>query len=43
MSEVKKRFTDDVKLEIKTQIKNADGNEVFFIGFINEEGVVVLP
>lgn len=41
MSEVKKRFTDDVRLEIKTQIKNADGNEVFFIGFINEEGVVV--
>lgn len=39
--EINKRFSENVLKEIRTQIKAAHGNEVFFTGIINEEGVVV--
>ena len=33
-------FTEEVVAQIKSSIKDADGNEVFFAGKINEKGVV---
>lgn len=39
--EINKRFSENARLELKKQIKEAGGNEVFFAGYINEEGVVV--
>ena len=38
---VRNRFSDAVREEIRHQIVEADGNEVFFSGAINEAGVVV--
>ena len=39
--EINRRFSDNARAEMRAQIKNASGNEVFFSGLINESGVVV--
>ena len=39
--ELNRRFSSAVREEMKRQIENAGGNEVFFVGEINPEGVVV--
>ncbi|MDE7390964.1 MAG: JAB domain-containing protein [Treponemataceae bacterium] len=39
--DVRNRFSDAVREAIRRQIIEADGNEVFFSGAINEAGVVV--
>ena len=39
--EINRRFSENVRKEMRRQIQEADGNEVFFAGKINEEGVVV--
>ncbi|WP_407425261.1 helicase C-terminal domain-containing protein [Treponema sp.] len=39
--EINRRFSSAVRDEMRRQIENAGGNEVFFAGIINEEGVVV--
>ena len=39
--EINRRFSSAVRDEMRRQIENADGNEVFFAGIINEEGVVI--
>lgn len=39
--EINRRFSDNARTEMRAQIKNASGNEVFFSGLINESGVVV--
>ena len=39
--EINRRFSSAVRNEMKRQIEEAGGNEVFFAGIINEEGVVV--
>lgn len=39
--DISKRFTDDVITEIRRQIQEAGGNEVFFVGNINPDGIVV--
>lgn len=39
--EIKTRFSFEVKAEIRRQIKEAGGNEVFFVGKIDSEGTVV--
>ncbi len=36
-----KRFSENARKEIISQIKMAGGNEVFFAGYINDDGVVV--
>ncbi|MBQ0051078.1 MAG: DEAD/DEAH box helicase family protein [Treponema sp.] len=38
---IDKRFTAEVRSEMKKQIAQAGGNEVFFMGTINPEGVVI--
>ncbi len=39
--EINRRFSENARKEMREQIKNAGGNEVFFAGTINERGVVV--
>lgn len=39
--EISRRFSDSARMEMRSQIESAGGNEVFFAGFINESGVVV--
>ena len=39
---IEKRFSQSCIIEMRRQIKDADGNEVFFVGKINEDGVVVV-
>lgn len=39
--EINRRFSDSARKEMRSQIDDAGGNEVFFAGFINESGVVV--
>ena len=38
---IEKRFSQSCIVEMRRQIKDAGGNEVFFVGKINEDGVVV--
>ena len=39
--EINRRFSENARNEMRAEIKNAGGNEVFFAGQINENGVVV--
>ncbi len=39
--EINHRFSLEVRQEIKRQIEEAGGNEVFFAGIINDQGVVI--
>ena len=39
--EITKRFSSEVKAKIRSQIKSAGGNEVFFAGRIDQNGTVV--
>lgn len=39
-SNIKKYFKKNVILEIKNQIKNKNGNEVFFVGKLNSEKII---
>lgn len=41
VANIEKRFLPACREEMKAQIAEADGNEVFFVGKINEYGVVV--
>lgn len=39
--QINRRFSDNARQEMRARIEEAGGNEVFFAGQINEEGVVV--
>ena len=41
LMDARDRFSDAVREEMKRQIIGADGNEVFFVGMINEAGIVI--
>ncbi|WP_147612637.1 helicase C-terminal domain-containing protein [Treponema pectinovorum] len=39
--EINRRFSESIRLEIKNQIEDANGNEVFFAGYIDETGMII--
>lgn len=39
--EINRRFSDNVRAQMRQAIKDADGNEVFFAGTVNEQGIVI--
>lgn len=39
--QINRRFSDNARQEMRARIEEAGGNEVFFAGQINEEGIVV--
>jgi len=39
--EINRRFSDNVRAQMRQAINDADGNEVFFAGTVNEQGIVI--